>query len=135
MRFRSSMTAVRMWLPIVVLLTGCQPLQMAMMVNPRTGDVVRCEGKGNYVVNYRKTNDLLEEGYEKCMMQLRNLGYKPAEELTPEEKTSLPRKRRRKISPVTAAASPTADRATTARLAPPLISAPAAPAGPDTFLE
>ena len=69
----------------VALWTGCTPVHQAIMVNLRTGDVKQCGGIGK---------GLGEESYDKCVAKLREVGYKPSEELTPEEKANLPKKQR-----------------------------------------
>ena len=67
-------------LGLTVLAAGCVA-PTTMMVNPRTGDVQQCRAIGEGLEGVSVAN----ASHDKCVQQLRIIGYKPGEELTPEE--------------------------------------------------
>ena len=69
---------------LVVLLSGCAT-PTTMMVNPRTGDVQQCRAMGQGLEGVSLAN----ASHDKCVEQLRGLGYKASGDLTPEEKAAM----------------------------------------------
>lgn len=69
---------------LVVVLSGCAT-PTTMMVNPRTGDVQQCRAIGQGLEGVSVAN----ASHDKCVEQLRGLGYNPGGELTSEEKAAM----------------------------------------------